>query len=238
MITVYYARAEQMVQKTGYALCLEHLEEKRKERVLRTGNQTDQVRSLATGELLYLAVCRYPAELPAEKVISEIRKGPFGKPYFKDLPQIHFNLSHSGDYVCCAIGDEPVGVDIQKHVPVKKGLAKRFFTEKENEILEKLKESERENAFFRMWSIKESYLKLTGKGLRQRMDSFEIDQKGKCIYQSGLSVNPSAHAEAYFEEFFGLEEYSVSLCTENPQTEVIWCDAEKIMQTKNEQMCR
>lgn len=227
MITVYYARAEQIVQKTGYALCLEHLEEKRKERVLRTGDQTDQVRSLATGELLYQAVCRYLGGLPAGEMPFETAEDSFGKPYLKDRPQIHFNLSHSGEYVCCAIGDEPVGVDIQKQVPVKEGLAKRFFTEKENMILDNLKEKERYGIFFRMWSIKESYVKLTGQGLRQGLCSFEIDWKAGCIYQRDSSAEQPAHAEAYFEEFFEIEDYSFSLCKKNPQTKVIWCDAEK-----------
>ena len=38
----------------------------------------------------------------------------YQKPYLKDYPDIHFNGSHSGEYLVCALSDVPVGIDIQK----------------------------------------------------------------------------------------------------------------------------
>lgn len=35
-----------------------------------------------------------------------------GKPYLLNYPDVHFNISHSGEYVACAVADSPVGVDI------------------------------------------------------------------------------------------------------------------------------
>ena len=37
-----------------------------------------------------------------------------GKPYLSDYSDVHFNISHSGEYVVCSVSDKPVGVDIQK----------------------------------------------------------------------------------------------------------------------------
>lgn len=92
--------------------------------------------------------------------------GGNGKPYFTDYP-FYFNLSHSGQYVFCGVSGREIGVDIQK---VQKAdelrLAKRFFSEEEYTALEGCKEQEiRRQMFFRMWTRKEAYGKLTGHGL-------------------------------------------------------------------------
>lgn len=250
MITVYYARAKQLVEKSGFDKCLSHLEERRKDKVLRTGDELSQVRSLATGELLYLATDEYLKQNPemAGEVNMETVKSfetevfPGGKPYFKHYPKIYFNLSHSGEYVCCAMGAAPVGVDIQKHVSVKEGLAKRFFTEEENRMLRALDGEERERWFFRMWSIKESYIKYTGLGMKQGIDTFCIDWKSRCIYSKAYHVfgaespeQPEAVAvddtygvQAYFSECMEIEGYSMALCTKAFEEEICWCDAELI----------
>ncbi len=62
--------------------------------------------------------------------------GKEGKPYFRDLP-FYFNLSHSGDYVLCAVSSAEIGTDIQQHCGKNvERLARRFFTEREAAALE------------------------------------------------------------------------------------------------------
>ncbi len=43
-----------------------------------------------------------------------LRIGEFGKPYITGFSNVHFNISHSGNVVVCAVCDKPIGVDIQK----------------------------------------------------------------------------------------------------------------------------
>ena len=38
-----------------------------------------------------------------------------GKPYLKGREDLHFNISHSGNFVLCALGECPLGVDIERH---------------------------------------------------------------------------------------------------------------------------
>ncbi len=47
-----------------------------------------------------------------------------GKPFFADHPSVHFNISHSFEYVLCAIADHPVGCDIERDVPLDDELKK------------------------------------------------------------------------------------------------------------------
>lgn len=90
--------------------------------------------------------------------------GELGKPQIVNIPK-KFNLSHSGDYVVCAVGDGEVGADIQKWVPYKERTAERFFAPTEWKLLQELPASQRTELFYRLWSRKEAYGKYTGQGI-------------------------------------------------------------------------
>ena len=85
-----------------------------------------------------------------------------GKPYFSDLP-LFFSLSHSGDYVACAIADFEIGLDIQCIRPVSMPLVRRFFSETELRKIQKSKHPD--ELFTLLWSLRESYWKATGRGI-------------------------------------------------------------------------
>jgi 4'-phosphopantetheinyl transferase len=40
-------------------------------------------------------------------------RGPYGKPYFAELPQAHFSISHSGRFIACLMADAEVGLDVE-----------------------------------------------------------------------------------------------------------------------------
>ena len=42
-------------------------------------------------------------------------EGEHGKPFFSYRPSLHYNISHSGDYVVCILADQEVGIDVQVH---------------------------------------------------------------------------------------------------------------------------
>ena len=96
--------------------------------------------------------------IPWEKQI--IAYGPYGKPCLRDYPDAHFNISHSGPYVACAVSDEPVGIDIQEVVPYDPDVARLVFSEEEIERIEK--SLDQDLAFARTWAKAESVLKVTG----------------------------------------------------------------------------
>ena len=102
-------------------------------------------------------------ERPIELVMDY---GEKGKPYLREYP-LFFNLSHSGEYVVCAVSDREIGVDIQKCSGMNAmGIAKRFFSEDECRALEVCETGEeRQQSFFRLWVRKEAYGKLLGEGV-------------------------------------------------------------------------
>lgn len=92
--------------------------------------------------------------------------GTKGKPYFQDIP-VFFNLSHSGDYVCCVFSEQEVGVDIQYRKSLSSdGIVRRFFAETEQKLWENGSVGEDSGKlFYRLWTRKEAYGKLTGEGI-------------------------------------------------------------------------
>lgn len=90
--------------------------------------------------------------------------GYHGKPYLSLYPDIHFNLSHSGRAAICAIGEGPVGCDIESvGESLDMDLCRRCFNEQEIDSI--LRSEYPCLAFTQLWTRKEAFLKLSGEGL-------------------------------------------------------------------------
>lgn len=90
-----------------------------------------------------------------------------GKPYLEGAP-FHYNLSHSGDYVVCALSDSRVGVDVEKILPISVKVMRRF--------LGKAVFSPREQ--MRLWTRYESYGKMMGHGI-----PYPAGSEKECFYR-------------------------------------------------------
>lgn len=87
-----------------------------------------------------------------------------GKPFISG--QKHFNISHSGDFVVCAVCDDEIGADVEKIERMSPRLMHKFLADEEIAVLDSLDEAEIPRYLCEKWVRKESYLKLTGEGLR------------------------------------------------------------------------
>ena len=99
----------------------------------------------------------------------------YGKPYF-DGVAFDFSVSHSYEYVAVAFSNNSIGCDIEKERKINPKIAERFFTTKEYKHIKDIENSEeRKSTFFKIWTLKESYIKAVGKGLAQPLNSFEVE---------------------------------------------------------------
>lgn len=95
-----------------------------------------------------------------------------GKPYLKSHPEINFNLSHCHSAVACAISDSQIGIDVEMIVKNAANIVGLTCCENEKRYL-----SEMQNAdlmFTKLWTLKESYLKCTGKGISGDLSSIDF----------------------------------------------------------------
>ena len=100
-----------------------------------------------------------------------------GKPYIEDLPGFNFSLSHSGEYVLCVCDSVRIGADLQgMDKEVKDTLAKKVMTANEYGKYMELPPQDKKKEFYRVWAMKESYCKLTGKGLSQDFRDIDVEQ--------------------------------------------------------------
>lgn len=108
-----------------------------------------------------------------ERLLSYTKNG---KPYLKDHLDIFFNISHSGGLVACAFDHHPVGVDVGYPRRFSAALLDRIFTENEKNLLSSQgsQDSLKEEWFCRLWTLKESYVKLTGEGIAADLKAFSF----------------------------------------------------------------
>ena len=120
------------------------------------------------------------AYLGAEPRALEFSCGPQGKPFLRPgTPDrgLRFNMSHSGDLAVYAIArGRHVGVDVE-HVrqdPTLCSIAEQWFSAAEAEAVRSLSGTRQVKMFYHLWTLKEAYLKGTGRGLRSALSDIEI----------------------------------------------------------------
>lgn len=94
--------------------------------------------------------------------LENLKYTEFGRPY---LPgNIDFNISHSGQYVLCAVAQElKLGIDIEEIKQVDFSEFDDLMTAEQWQVIRNSKNPLKE--FFRFWAIKESIIKADGRGL-------------------------------------------------------------------------
>lgn len=170
----------------------------------------DTVRTVV-GELLIRYLLDKHSDLNG--LLVTILRNDYGKPYLEDESKIfHFNISHSGCWVVCIIDNKPVGIDIEMicEIDVKSiiSLFHPFEINKINEALDTL------DYFYNVWTLKESVLKYTGKGLSIPLKSFYVDflEDGPLINCEGnFPCDMNLHVKMYnFTEL-----YKLAICSVN-----------------------
>lgn len=134
----------------------------------------------------------------------DIEYGKNGKPYSKKT-NLHFNISHSGEWVALAVGENEIGVDIECSGIGNEKLAKRVFTPLEQSWL---KENEK-HAFEHLWTLKEAVMKQLGTGLSLGAQSFDV----LAFLNNGFIIvnDKKLYAKTKF-----IDGYAISVCTTNP----------------------
>jgi 4'-phosphopantetheinyl transferase len=156
---------------------LETLSAEEQARAKRFVFERDEHRYTVAHAALRYLLGKYLSENPKEIHIAAER---LGKPYIYEGnmgTQLHFNLSHSGEFAVmafCAGGE--LGIDIEQRRPeaTSMEIAERNFSASELRELKKLSGEDFVTGFFRCWTRKEAYVKAKGIGLGADLRSFDV----------------------------------------------------------------
>lgn len=148
---------------------------------------------------------------------------PKGKPFLLEYPWLHINLSHSKGYVACAIGEKPVGVDIECWRSRKRPeLVVKKFHPKERDAYGAIDEEQKERLFHELWVLKESFMKAEGSGLLIPLDSFYMED----IQKETGKVIQNQNSRVYYYRLYQMENkrFSLAACSEEADfcEEPVW----------------
>lgn len=170
-------------------------------------------RFIAVRGLLRQTLARYLGVDPAG---LGFESGEHGKPALAG-GGLHFNLSHTVDTLLIAVADiADIGIDIEAIHSRRNvdGLAQRCFSEREYQGWRQLPLDGRLEAFYRLWTKKEAFVKAVGRGIALGVErcEIELDSGGQ------LLAIPSEYGPANVWKVHELEcgaDFSAALVTPN-----------------------
>lgn len=144
---------------------------------------------------------------------AHVAYGENGKPYLTDFPEVQFNLSHSGERVMCVLSPFETGCDVETIKGDRGRLAERFFMPEESAWIKHFETLEKQSdAFYRLWTLKECYMKVTGRGMSLMPDKFSlnVDENGNIsLFHEGNRM------EYAFREIDLHDGYRYAYCIKN-----------------------
>lgn len=193
---MHIMKIDRPIGHSVFEFLLQFVTEEKKERILRQRVKQNADLMLAGAVMAgYLIFKEFGIPL-SEQCIGY---GAHGKPYLKDYPDVHFNISHSGQFVVCAVGKCPLGIDIQTIGTYKEEVAQRVCCSAELQQIAAASDPALE--FTKIWTMKESYLKMTGMGITQELrliDTTKLKEKIFTIVEQGYCIS-LASAERFSE---------------------------------------
>ena len=101
---------------------------------------------------------------------KDFKKDKNGK--YQAIKAIHFNISHTKNFLAIAAGDKNLGLDIEERDrEIDDNLSRRILKQNEEPL---------ENSLLKTWVLKEAYSKMTGEGLKLDFRKISTDEiRGK-----------------------------------------------------------
>lgn len=205
MIDVYTIKMNPALDGAHFEKLMEFLSEEKQQQIYRFRRKEDAQRAIASEALIRHIII---GMLPIRNKDIVLMKNEYGKPYLRDYPNLQFNVSHSGEWVVCAVNHLQVGIDVEHIQPIDMKIAKRFFSNEEYCDLMDKDPAEQLVYFYDLWTLKESYIKALGKGLSIPLDSFSLK-----IEDNRISLKTVCWPmDCFFTQYDIDQRYKMSVC--------------------------
>ncbi|MEG0927535.1 4'-phosphopantetheinyl transferase family protein [Chryseobacterium sp.] len=203
---IYCIHIDKALNETEFQELTRYVSPDKKAKIHRFRKPIDAARSLLGDLIIRTILCKHYG-LKNDEIQYEYQE--FGKPFLPNHPHFHFNISHSGDWVVGVVSNHPIGIDIEKITEVKEDLASLALCTEEHQKLQALNEMDQNLFFFKLWTLKESYVKAIGTGLSEGLNTLEITINNENIR---MKKNEKP-VQAYFETMELQQGHQLSLCS-------------------------
>jgi len=211
MVKIFAYNFKKVLHKNDFKFIMGVLSESEKRRIDSFKRKDDQVRNMLGRYLLRKILSKYLDIFP-EKI--ELTSNDYGKPIFSNdkFNNINFNVSYSGDWIVVVVSEHgKIGVDIEKIRPVNITISENCFAKEEilylyNQKVRKLK------TFYKIWTLKESFVKAIGEGLFCSLKSFyfEFDRSGRIKIRIKNKVKDN---DTWYFKMYNIDKsYKMALC--------------------------
>lgn len=140
--------------------------------------------------MLRIVLSQYLQKYPESIIFSENKYGKIHMPQ----SNVSFNISHSGNKVVLAFAKEmQIGVDIERMGVIEDyaQIAKKFFLPQESKLIcSQTDAAKGMEYFYKIWTVKEAYVKAIGCGLSRSLKTFEVLEAGSVVdYSNNQKYN-------------------------------------------------
>lgn len=201
MIDLWYLNTKNINQQDVKVL-LRFLPQEIIKEIIRFRNHEDR-RLKLFGKLL---VRKYFEDQDLEFKWFEWQVSSDGKPYYNNRSK-KFSISHSGNYVAVAFSDQEIGTDMEMLTNFDIMSAISYLHPREAECIESALNSE--DAFFKVWTRKEAYLKAIGRGILDGLNN-----------ENCLQDEITHEEKWYLHSLSLISDYQIALCTQIPNCQI------------------
>ncbi len=144
-----------------------------------------------------------------------------GKPFLAmSTEKLYFNISHSKDQVLYGISKEGhLGVDIEFLDPEIESelISSHFFAPEEISLIKESEGLSKSEAFFRLWTIKEAFIKLIGKGLTYPLENVLVKN---AMTEPHLNIPDGKDYSSVFKRT--ISDYAIGVVVSGNSLELEW----------------
>ena len=153
--------------------------------------------------LLKLCLKEYGVDYDFGK--TPVTFGEHGKPSLSEHPGLRYNISHADGIAAAMVSEYECGIDCERIRPSRTSVFRRCYSEPERRAVEEAPEAERDLLFFRLWTLKEAFVKASGKGLLFPLRNAEFMLDGEKII---TELSGCAFSQHIIDQ-----EFVLSVCT-------------------------
>lgn len=199
MVEVYIANISELPDPLVFPEIMNDVSEDRCKKILSFRHVSDRKLSLGAGLMIKYVLSIYGVS--DDSVVYSAT----GKP---TVEGVFFNVSHCGEYVICAHSKTAVGCDIEQIRIVKDSLINKVLKPDELLYVSDCSDNEKFINFMRLWTIKESYLKMTGEGISAGIEGVSVQLGNEVVLLKEKLIIPC------FVKEYCMHDYRIAVCAE------------------------